>query len=324
MLSPSCSSGMRSAISIIVFNKFALLLVLGLLVACSKDKQGDQLANGGAFVWPDSGYIYDGGTRVHDAGAPDSGPLVCTPPCATSEICACLLNGGGNCGCHEPQGFRDRCDPQVPASCKTPFDCVKARVASGPVYLCSDGRVGAPCSKTEESCNTSNGCVCLSTPFGVACQCQGAQTANPLLCDPQVPESCPDGTCVRVDSGTGPFHLCSDGSEHEPCELGDGSCRTSLGCTCPFEGSKRVCRCSEPGDEPGDACDPTVTGSCVDGMSCETRGNPIEGGYNSECVPAGTMGGMTNPFDCDPNAPMCPPGFDCEEVEPGSFRCRHR
>jgi hypothetical protein len=301
------------------------LILLPTLFSCTSKRGDGQFRDGGLFVWPDSGYVFDAGRRLSDGPITDTGPHLCAPACATGEVCACLLSGASNCGCHPPQDYQQRCDPQVPRSCKDDFSCVKARVVSGTVYLCSDGRPGTPCSKTQASCNSSGGCVCLATPFGVACQCQGANNIDPFLCDPQVPISCPNGTCVQVDAPSGAYFMCSDGTENQPCEIGDSSCITSLGCTCPFQQSRRVCRCSEPGMAAGDLCDPSVVGSCVDGFNCETRGDAIEEGFTSECVPADwMMSGEEDPFACDPNRPLCPPGFDCEEVEQGTFRCRHR
>ncbi len=302
------------------FRRVALLVLL--VSACANDKNDGTLKDGGGFVFPDSGYIYDGGPArqfIRDAGPPDTGPHECNPTCPVSQICGCLPSGGGAaCGCHPRQGYAAACDPQVPESCKWPFDCVKARVAEGNIFLCSDGREGTPCSTTQDTCRTSNGCACLSTPFGTACSCQGDPGPSPLLCDPNVPGTCPDGTCVRVE-GPNPFYICSDGAEHEPCVVGDGSCRTSLGCTCPFSGGRRVCRCSEPGTTAGDACDLMVMQACLPPLECAVRGDPIEGFY-SECNDPNGMSG--NDFLCDPMLPMCPPMYQCVEVRPDEYRCR--
>ena len=311
-----------------MIHKVWLLCSLSFLLAmaCTDSRLTQDGIDGGAFVLPDSGYVYDGGTRNTDLGVPDSGPHTCDDECEENEVCACLMSGESNCGCHLPQAYQARCDPQVQESCLSPLECVRGRLTSGYIYLCSDGRAGTPCSKTQDTCTTSNGCVCLSTPFGVTCECQGRTNVDPLFCDPQVPASCPNGTCVRVDSPSGAYYQCSDGTVNQPCERGDGSCVTSLGCTCPIQGSRPMCRCSEPGTEAGDLCDPMVMGSCVEGLNCEVRGNALEEGYISECVPENWMmgGGDMDPFACDPNAPLCPPGFDCEEVMEGVFRCRHR
>ena len=298
------------------------LLLLALACACSRGAQSDRLADGGAFVLPDSGRFYDSGPAIdpgRDAGTPDSGPAVCNPACTADRVCACVESGAGDCGCHSPRGYRQPCDPQVAASCRHPFDCVLARVDDDHRFICSDGREGTPCARAQASCNTASGCVCLSTPFGTSCTCQGVPGPSPLLCDPMVPATCPNGTCVRVEAQSGAFWVCSDGSEHEYCNPGDGSCRTSLGCTCPLVAGRRSCRCTEPGDREGDACDPSVMGVCVAPLRCEIRGNPVEGGYFSECK---GMAGGNDAFRCDPARPMCPQGFMCVETEPGVYRCR--
>lgn len=298
-----------------------LLLVL-VCAACSDATSVSRDA--GAFVLPDSGYIYDsGGPRQvgRDAASADASPHVCNPACDTGEVCGCVGSGEFLCGCHAPRGYAATCDPLAPDTCKWPFNCVRGRRASGTVYICSDGREGTPCSPLQLSCNTSVGCACFSTPFGTSCNCRGVQGPSAYLCDPRVPQTCPEGTCVRVEASSSTFHICSDGAEHEPCELGDMSCRTTLGCTCPFAGGRRICRCSEPGTYAGYACDPSVANSCAMGFRCEIRGDPIESGYTSECVPEGGMGPQ-DPFTCDPQMPLCPQGYACREVEPNVYRCR--
>jgi hypothetical protein len=303
-----------------------VLLGLGLVLgACARSPQGAALGDGGAFSLPDSGWFGDVGfAPPPDAGPPDSGPAVCNPACAAGRVCACPGEQADRCGCHAPGGHGDDCDPQVPSSCGGATACVLARSPTRRSYRCSDGREGSLCSPTDSVCTTQLGCVCLRTPFGVGCRCQGAPDPSGF-CDPNTAGSCPPGSACVALPGSGSVHVCSDGTVDAPCEPGDQTCRTSLGCTCPYEAGTRRCRCSEPGTEAGAACDPSVSESCVAPLACQIRGDPVEEGYSSECVPpGGPPGGGGDPFACDPARPICPQGFVCEPDETGVHRCSAR
>lgn len=303
----------------------ALLSLLVVLGACNKRTgTGRELADGGAFELPDSGWFFDASTvRFSDAAAPDTGPFQCNRTCGDAQICGCLdTPPNPTCGCNARAGYAEPCDPQVEDSCKFPFRCVIARKLEGTRYICSDGREGTPCSNTNDTCMTQNGCTCLSTPFGLACSCRGPTTGSALFCDPRVAMPCREGTCVRVRSSPMDFFICSDGGKDEPCQPGDNSCHTSLGCTCPTVAGREVCRCSEPGDVAGDACDPAVPMSCRAPLACRPIPDQELGGFSTVCAGAGTPDGGTDPLACDPMRPSCPPSYECVEVTPGRYRCR--
>lgn len=294
----------------------AALLSLLALAACSRP-DGRVLADGGLFEIPDSGFSFD--ARIDpDAGfiAPDTGPFQCTTGCPDGSVCGCIdTKPRETCGCNVRGGYTDPCDPQVPDSCRWPYECVLGRTVGGSRWLCSDGREGTPCSHAgENSCRTSSGCICLMTPIGIGCSCRGDPGPNPLLCDPQNPASCPEGRCVTVNN----VNMCSSGGRNEPCNPGDGLCQTSLGCTCPLVAGRESCRCSEPGEVPGDACDPRVPGSCEAPMECTViRGGESIGEFYTECV----GGGGNMELNCDPVTQNCPPMYVCEEVRPDTWRC---
>lgn len=289
------------------------------LAGCSAN-DGPRLVDGGDFVLPDAGFR---DAEVRDTGV-DAGPFVCASACGAGEVCGCLQTQAGlDCGCHPPGVNLAACDPQVPESCAAPTVCSRTRQVGQDVYVCTDGRDGNPCSKTLETCQTTLGCVCLTPPSGSTnCTCTETFTDGSGLCDRAVPETCPGGTCVRaVGIGGNGYFICSDGAEGAPCEVGDGSCRTSLGCTCPVLSGREVCRCSEPGSTSGAPCDPAVPGSCEAPLRCLSQSVP-EQGLSTTCG-TGTpglpdAGGMVG---CDPlNPGSCPPGTVCVEVE-GSLQC---
>jgi hypothetical protein len=292
----------------------AWALVAG-LVGCS-GPAGPRLVDGGAFVLPDAGFA---DAQVRDTGI-DAGPFTCAPACGAGEACGCLTGAG--CGCHPVGGNLDPCDPQHPETCAAPTVCSRARTHGADVYVCTDGRAGNPCSKTLETCTTALGCVCLTPPSG-GTDCRCVETFDPGLglCDRMVPETCVGGTCVRA---TGPggqvYFVCSDGAAGQPCEVGDGSCQTSLGCTCPVISGRAACRCSEPGTMEGAPCDLAVPASCAAPLTCTARQVPDEG-ISTVCSGAGGPdAGAGQP--CDPTAPVpCPPGYACVDAGGGLFRC---
>lgn len=290
-------------------------LLSGGVAACSGDS-GPRLVDGGAFVLPDAGF--------RDASIPDrevdAGPFECAPACGAGEVCGCLETGAGrDCGCHPPGQNLDPCDPQHPETCGGSTVCSRTRQQGADLYVCTDGREGNPCSKTLETCTTALGCVCLTPPSGATnCSCVEDFDEGSGLCDRMVPETCPDGVCVRAPSvGGNVYFLCSDGAEGNPCEPGDGSCRTSLGCTCPLVGGRERCQCSEPGGA-GALCDPSVPGACEAPLMCLPQRGPDQG-TTTTCRSATPDAGL--PPGCDPNNPgSCPPGFVCRETE-GGFQC---
>lgn len=292
------------------------------LCACSRP-DARQLADGGLFEIPDSGRSAD--ARVFlDAhvAAVDSGPYVCEEGCPDGSVCGCIdTQPRATCGCNPRGGYTAACDPQAPESCKWPFECVRARSLSGVRFICSDGREGTPCSHTEDTCHTENGCVCLTTPLGLSCSCQGSVVGeNPFFCDPLVPSSCPEGTCVRVEASGGAVFLCSGGEVNEPCVRGDQTCHTSLGCTCPLIGTREICRCSEPGTAPGDPCDISVEGSCAAPLTCRRLGGDQPGEGVTECV--GRTQTADGGVDCTAAGELCGPGMVCVELPDGSLTCQ--
>jgi hypothetical protein len=307
-------------------------LVIALLAAgCSDKFKKISAADAGPFVIPDSGFIWDGGMTIPDTGPPpDSGPFQCTPACSPDgSVCSCLDTHPPTCGCNLRQGYLGPCDPQVATSCKWPFKCVYGRELDGYRWICSDGRTGTPCSHTStvNTCNTFNGCQCQTTPLGSSCTCAGATGPSPLICDPTMHSTCPEGVCIDVvfanpDGGSFDIHICSGGSEGEPCVGGDMTCHTSIGCTCPYTGIQQLCRCSEPGTYQGYACDPRVDAACQAPFFCGVRADP-GGGFISECTTSGAADGGVDPYSCDPSSPTCPTGYACSETPAGSgvFRC---
>jgi hypothetical protein len=290
-----------------------------LLAACSSTPE-DRLKDGGGFSIPDGGQL---DATIRDSGAPDVGPWVCDPPCTSPEVCGCVGVPTETCGCHRPAGYATLCDPLHPETCAAPLECVPSRVQGDRVALCSDGREASYCSHLYEICSTAHGCVCLTSPTGLTeCTCMETIAPDTMLCDRMVPASCPNGTCVRVDRGGVVWFFCSHGAEGDPCELGDNSCNTSLGCTCPRIGGREVCRCSVPGDTEGDPCDPNVAGACVAPLECRVNPDQING-TSTICTtflgqPDGGIGG-----ECDPGDPTsCPGGFNCVPVGGGRFECR--
>jgi hypothetical protein len=274
--------------ALLLVGSLAALVIFG---GCSAGRPR-VFKDGGAFQLPDSGLIYDGGTPMFDAEAPDSGPFICNPACDADagSVCACLASANPRCGCHDRQGLLDDCDPQAPRSCRWPLLCALAATNDGTRYLCTDGSSGTPCYPTDqEVCNTDRGCLCTRDPLfpaTLACSCQGPNGPSRLLCDPNDPSTCPalEGVCVEVPLSNGQhFYICSDGSELEPCRLGQPSCKTSLGCTCPTAGGLPYCRCSEPATRAGQACDPAVDASCVAPLTCAVR--TVDGGLASVCGP---------------------------------------
>jgi hypothetical protein len=302
---------------------WAPLLIAIALSACSSRSSERNLVDGGLFEVPDSGFTFDARPRFDGSVEEvDSGPFICDAGCPDGSFCGCVTSPNRSCGCLPRGGYSGSCDPQVEDSCKWPYECTRAQTIQGIRYLCSDGREGTPCSRTDQSCNTSNGCVCFSTPIGFGCACQGNPGPNPLYCDPQVPASCPEGTCVRLDGQNAPIYICSSGEANEPCNPGDNTCHTSLGCTCPLIASRESCRCSEPGTLEGDPCDPEVAGSCASPLECVVLRTEAINQFVTECV-GGTprSDGGTDPLACDPGRPLCPNGYSCEEVRPNVFRC---
>lgn len=295
---------------------FALLAVVG-----CKDTPAVRGADGGAFVLPDAGF-FDAG--FYDAGGRDAGPFVCMPACTGGDVCGCLAD---DCGCHLPSQLAEPCDLSNPDTCAAPYECVRARREGVDVAICSDGREGISCSKTADICTTALGCVCYTEGSGSTdCRCLESHDPENGLCDRMVPETCPDGTCVRSIGSTGSaFFFCSDGAEGRACEAGDGSCRTSLGCTCPLVGGRERCQCSEPGGD-GAACDPNVAGACSPPLMCFPSSTPD--GITTRCSSnpqGGRDGGVGGPGEmCDPNDPTsCPPGAECLFTGQG-FQCVDR
>lgn len=292
-----------------------LLFVIG---ACSDP--APRRVDGGVFVLPDAGFR---DSSVRDLGV-DAGPFQCPFGCPVGQACGCLdTPSGRQCGCHPRGEFGVVCDPFAPETCQDDLRCIAGRNGIAR-YFCSDGRVGSFCSKRNEPdvCTTALGCVCLTSPMGTT-TCRCLDTVDPAgdLCDRGVPATCPDGTCVRTNGPGGTvFFVCSDGSEGQPCERGDSSCRTSLGCTCPLFEGLAVCRCSEPVGA-GGACDPDVQQACQDGLQCLPR--PGVQGVSTICgtlfPDAGTGGGIA----CDPADPLsCPEGLICRLSPSGGFTCQ--
>ncbi|MCC7387018.1 MAG: hypothetical protein IT384_34600 [Deltaproteobacteria bacterium] len=299
-----------------------LLIVLVTLVGCRDFSP--RHVDGGRFEIPDSGLFLDARAAGGDGSTPaDVGPFTCREACADGGVCSCLDTRPPRCGCNAPGGYAAPCDLLVPESCRWPYACVMARKVDGLHAICSDGREGTPCLPSDQSCNTSRGCICISTPIGIGCSCQGNPGTNPLLCDPTQPDPCPGGRCVRVDTTAGGLYICSTGEEYEPCNPGDGVCKTSLGCTCPLVSGRESCRCSEPGDVSGEPCDIRVLGACVAPLECIVlRGSEI-GDFYTECARnGGADDAGVDPLGCDPLQPLCPPAYSCQEVGPGRFRCR--
>ncbi len=299
-----------------------LAVQLSLLPACKQATTGPRRVDGGRFEIPDSGLIRDAFVVTNpDAAAPDAMPFVCTSSCAGSTVCSCLDNRPPTCGCNPPGAYDDPCDRQVPESCGPTFRCSQARTTDGTRYICSDGREGTPCTPSDPSCNTSNGCVCLTTPVGVGCVCQGDPGEHPLYCDPRVPQSCPGGVCVHVDRPGFVANMCTHGEVDEPCVPGIDSCQTSLGCTCPTVSGRESCRCSEPAPE-GAGCDPRVPGACAAPNDCIIKRGEGPGDISTVCgVDPLRRDAGTDPLACDPAQPFCRPNETCTEVEPGVFRC---
>lgn len=301
-----------------------MLGALAALAGCKGPTTGPRHQDGGAFVVPDSGVFLDAYVLpIADATAGDAGPFVCDPPCApdAGTVCGCLDTQPKTCGCNPPQGYSDNCDPLEPTSCQSTLRCVRARMTSGTRYVCSDGREGTPCTPSDPSCNTSNGCVCLTTPVGVGCVCQGDPGPDPLYCDPRVPQSCPGGYCVHVDRPGFVANLCTHGREGEACDPSGLMCTTTLGCTCPLVSGRTSCQCSEPAPA-GAACDPMVEGSCQPPNSCISKAGEAPGEFSTVCGndPLHRDGG-TDPLACDPQNPLCRANETCTEVSPGVFRC---
>ena len=294
---------------------FACLLVAG---GCSSES-APRRVDGGAFVLPDGGFR---DASFRDIGV-DAGNPPCVPLCADGEACGCLeLPGGRSCGCHPVGMFGDPCDPGVPETCQADLRCVASR-RGVTTYRCSDGRPGSLCSRLNvpDVCATALGCVCLTGPSGMTtCTCENEADPDNPLCDPQVPQTCTRGDCVRA---TGPggitYFVCSDGSLGSPCERGSPSCRTSLGCTCPVVQGLARCQCSEPSNE-GGPCDLEVAGGCLDGLFCIPQRdlNGVSTICSSEVPDAGT-----NDLPCNPLDPMpCPAGLICRQNLNGGFTCQ--
>lgn len=278
-------------------------IIIFFAVAC-RDAPAPRGLDGGAFQLPDAGFR---DASVRDAGDHDAGPFVCDPSCAAELACGCV---SGACGCLQPGGHGSACDPQAPATCAEPTACVPVRRAGSDAFLCTDGREGSACSKTDDRCTTRLGCVCLTNASAITdCRCTETWDPAERLCDRMVPETCPGGTCVRtVGSGGRAYFLCSDGSRGQPCEANDNSCRTSLGCTCPVIAGAPRCSCSEPGAE-GEPCDFRVAGSCQAPLVCGVE-RDLAGGNRTVCQREGGPGPM--PGGCDPTDPeSCPPGEIC-------------
>jgi hypothetical protein len=295
--------------------RLASVFALLLLVTC-KDTSGQRGIDGGAFTIPDAGFIDAG---FYDSGLNDAGPYQCPVTCSGGQVCGCIL---GDCGCHTPKAFNEPCDVQHPETCESPFQCVRARSEGFDIDICSDGRLGIACSKTADICTTQLGCVCYTDASSTTdCRCRDAHDPNNELCDRFVPETCPNGVCVRaIGSGGGAFFFCSDGAEGRACEPGDGSCQTSLGCTCPIVFGQARCTCGEPA-EAGEACDPNVAGACVAPLMCLPQQTPGRG-ITTVCGSGqGRDGGSGAPGSCDPNDPnSCPPGTACIMTAQG-FQC---
>lgn len=284
------------------------------VAACSRpDPNEPRFMDGGGFRLPDAGTMM---MSPPDAGPSDTGPFMCQTTCPNDQVCACL---DSQCGCHPPQGYLAPCDPQVPETCASGLSCVRARIGIDR-FICSDGREGTPCSKTADICTTRLGCVCLTDITGATnCACTEDPDPNTQLCDRMVPETCA-AVCVRAEGPGGAIYfLCSDGAEGRPCERGDGSCQTSLGCTCPLIADRERCRCSEPGQMAGAPCDVQAPGSCVSPLMCMFEQSP-QVGRSTVCrnigPPDGGVGG-----ECQPGDPLsCPPGFSCVQA-PGGNMC---
>ncbi len=302
----------------------ALLFFVAVLGACRDGPSARRLIDGGRFELPDSGVFFDARPVIGppEAGPADTGPHVCEGGCPDGSVCGCLDREPRTCGCALPQGYNEGCDPQHPETCGFPYKCVRGRKIEGLRYICSDGREGSSCSTVDSICNTSRGCNCVLTPFGVtACSCQGEQGENPLLCNPARPETCPGGTCVRIETSGGAVHFCSQGRRYDPCVAGDSTCRTSLGCTCPYYMGRQACQCSEPGEVEGELCDPRVAESCVDPLECTVVRDEAPGSVSTQCAGRFSPDGGVDPLACDPARPFCPQGFTCVEIRPSTYRC---
>jgi hypothetical protein len=300
--------------------RIAVAAIAALLAGCSSGENTTR-PDGGEFMLPDSGVIFDGGPGLDSTVPVDAGPYQCPASCEGITVCSCLDTMPPTCGCNAPQSYSGPCDPQVPESCKSPYACVVTRTLEGTRYQCTDGREYSSCSHADDRCTTALGCVCTTNFFGTNCECRGAPDPNSSSCDPMVPASCPQGTCIRVESQQNVYFVCSDGAENQPClGPGDISCATSLGCTCPSIGGRVQCRCSEPQSTPGSPCDPNVEGACVAPLECQIRYDEEAGGFVSECAPKFGPDCM-DIYSCDPNNPLCPRGYSCVEVEPQRFRC---
>ncbi|MBI4822353.1 MAG: hypothetical protein HY791_39195 [Deltaproteobacteria bacterium] len=295
------------------------LLALAALTACSESYSGNGPADGGAFVIPDSGHFVD--ARVFDAEAPDTGPFRCKPACGASEVCTCLPDG---CGCHQPAAFLQTCDPQVAASCTNGLTCIRARQVEGSSFLCSDGRTDSPCSRDSDSlCQTPFGCICRAQNGSVSCSCDPTPVDSTGLCDLEEPATCVEGeSCAKRSDPIGSTWLCSDGSAGEPCTEDRPTCKTALGCTCPFVEGREVCQCTELG-QAGDPCDPSLgADGCVPPLQCIviSEGNPP--GPSTVCGTGGPPDAGPIVTSCDPFDPnSCPPGLTCVGIGSGRYRC---
>jgi hypothetical protein len=298
-------------------------LALAALGACGARDVRTRV-DGGLYVPGDSGLSFDARTLwVGDAEPVDSGPYQCPSSCAEGEVCACLdTSPRPTCGCATPQRHMEPCDPQVPASCRSPLACVRARRLDGTRYLCSDGREGSSCTPSDSVCRTTNGCVCYSTPIGAACSCRGEIGENPELCDPNVPATCPDGMCVRLATGVNPTFFCSQGARFDPCDPAAPFCVTSLGCLCPVLNDRPACQCTEPGAV-GEPCDLAVPESCRAGLSCVLVSAGLDS-FDSRCADRGLIGSDAGVLEGCSEARPCPPPLECVEVRPGLRRCTPR
>lgn len=293
---------------------------LGILLSCSEKPTATELGDGGGFQLPDAAVPHADASTPADLGPePDAGPFVCDPVCGAGLVCACPDTFPRRCGCVSPAGLSRACDPQVPESCSSGLVCVEALKYDRYEHVCSDGSLGTPCSRREQSCITTNGCVCLSgAPLGTSCACQGAPAAGGP-CDPNASAPCPASmTCVPVSGGGQSAWYCSDGADGTPCvplEY-EAHCETELGCTCPVYLGTPTCVCRNRGSV-GQLCDPTISNSCLPGLECRLmQEGDTPDQRTSRCF------GAPSDLLCDPFVPgSCPPNYECQQSSDGRFLC---
>src|SRR5262249_8217823 len=138
------------------------------------------------------------------AGAKDSGAPPAPPgngkdasPAADAHVADTGGPPGGTCGA-------SKCDPRVPCC----VDLTSRARSCGDTGGCPGGVALVCTSSAECAADSGKPMCCFSLTAGMSCEATCDTPGSAVLCDPNAPNSCPDGKTCKSEPVFGGFSVC--------------------------------------------------------------------------------------------------------------------